>query len=162
MVFQYEVAGKRKRRDIDPAKAQGLLFIRSLAADAPAPLCKLYDLNQNLIVAAKLALGANGFSVTSVGGAKIDFPKQNVARLDYSNDKIVFLSDLKPAELVEKSKQGRKETLRLNKNLDNGSLQLEDKTYSKGLAIHAHTELTYNLDGKYQKFDAVLGMDTLV
>ena len=162
VVFQYEVAGNRKSRDIPPAKAQGLLFIRSLPADAPAPLCKVYDLNQNLIVAAKLALGANGFSVTSVGGAKIDFPKQNVARLDYSNDKIVFLSDLKPAEQVEKSKQGRKETVRMNKNLDNNPIEIDDQPFAKGLAMHAYTELVYNLDGKYQKFEAVLGMDAKV
>ena len=74
----------------------------------------------------------------------------------------MFLSDLKPADLVQKSKQGMKETLRQNKNLDNGSLQIGDVPYSKGLAIHAYTELTYNLDGKYQKFDAVLGMDAQV
>jgi hypothetical protein len=30
------------------------------------------------------------------------------------------------------------------------------------LAIHAYTELVYNLDGKYSKFEAVLGMDDQV
>jgi len=119
-------------------------------------------MHQGTLVASKVAMTATGFTVTTVAGAKFEFPRQAIARLDYSNDKVVFLSDMKPVELIEKSKQGRKETMKLNKNLDNGSLQLEEQFYSKGLAIHAHTEVTYNLEGKYQRFDAVLGMDALV
>lgn len=160
--FEYELAGQRRKRDLDPARAQGLLFLRTLSSDAPSPLCKVYDIYQGTYVASKLTLSADAFSLTTVGGVSLVLPKKVLARLDYSNDKVVFLSDMKPAELVEKSKQGRKETLHMNKNLDNGSLQLGDTVYSKGLAIHAYTEVTYNLDGKYQKLDAVLGMDTLV
>jgi hypothetical protein len=162
--FEYEVGGQRRKRDLDPTKpqVQGLLFLRSLPSDAPAPLCKVFDMHQGTLVASKVAMTATGFTVTTVAGAKFEFPRQAIARLDYSNDKVVFLSDMKPVELIEKSKQGRKETMKLNKNLDNGSLQLEEQFYSKGLAIHAHTEVTYNLEGKYQRFDAVLGMDALV
>jgi hypothetical protein len=108
-------------------------------------------------------MGANSFTVTTIAGVKIEYPRQAVARLDYSNDKVVFLSDLKPAELVEKSKQGRKDSVRMNRNLDNNNpIELEDQVYPKGLALHAYAELVYNLDGKYQKFDAVLGMDAKV
>jgi hypothetical protein len=164
ITFEFEVGGERRKKELDPTKAQvqGLLFLRSLPSNAPSPMCKVFDMHQGVLVASKLALGATGFTITTVAGPKFEFPKQAIARLDYSNDKVAFLSDLKPAELVEKTKQGRKETLKLNKNLDNGMLQLEDHSYSKGLAIHAHTEITYNLDGKYQKLDAMLGMDTLV
>ncbi len=162
--FEYEVGGQRKKKDLDPAKAQvfGLLFLRSLPSDAPSPLCKVVDVHQGVLVASKLAMSPTSFTITTVAGPKFEFPRQAIARLDYSNDKVVFLSDMKPAELIEKSKQGRKETMKLNKNLDNGPLQLEEQFYSKGLAIHSHTEVSYNLDGKYQKFEAVLGMDTLV
>src|SRR5207244_10310541 len=96
-------------------------------------------------------------------GARIELPRQSLARLEYSNDKVVFLSDLKAAEIVERSKQGRKDTVRMNRNLDNNNpIELGDQVYTKGLAIHAYSELTYNLDGKYQKFDAILGMDAKV
>src|SRR5262249_20129361 len=74
-------------------------------------------------------------------------------------DKVVFLSDLKPVEVIEKSRQGRKDNVHLDKNLENGSLQIKGEAYSKGLALHSHTELVYTLDGKYKKFQAVLGMD---
>jgi hypothetical protein len=162
LVFSFEIGGKQQTKEVDPTVAQGMAFLRTLGSDAPPALCKVFDTNQNVLMAAKLALGPNGFTVTTIAGAKIELPRPQVARLDYSNDKIVFLSDIKPADLVEKSKQGRKDTLKLNKNLENGALQIEDQVYSKGLAIHAHTELVYNLEGKYQKFEAVLGMDATV
>jgi hypothetical protein len=163
LTFEYEVAGNARKREIAPKKAHGLLFIRSLPGNAPPALCKVFDVNQNVLMASKLELGASSFTVTTIGGAKVELPRLSVARLDYSNDKVVFLSDLKPAEVVERSKQGRKDTLRMNRNLDNNNpIELGDQVYSKGLAIHAYSELTYNLDGKYQKFDAILGMDAKV
>jgi hypothetical protein len=160
--FEYDSGGSRRKREIDPARVQGMVFLRTLPTNAAAPVCKLYDASQNVVIAAKIELTDAGFSVTTVAGPRIVFPKQAVTRLDFSNDKVVFLSDLKPAELIEKTRQGRKDSLHLDKNLENGPLKIEGQTYAKGLAIHAHTELVYNLDGKYQKFEVVIGMDDVV
>src|SRR5207245_2560840 len=121
ITFEYEVGGQTRKRDLDLTRAQGLLFLRSLPASAPSPLCKIFHVHQGVYIAGKLALDADKFTVTTVAGPAFEFPRKAVARLDYSNDKVVFLSDMKPADVVEKSKQGRKETMKLNKNLDNGS-----------------------------------------
>jgi hypothetical protein len=160
--FEYGPSENKRKRDIDLANAQGVIFQRTLGADALPPLCKVHDVHQNVLVAAKLTLGEKTLTIDTVSGAHVEYPLAAVARLDYSNDKIVFLSDLKPAEQIEKSRQGRVEVLRLDKNLENGPLQLEGQIYAKGLALHAFTDLTYNLDGKYAKFEAVLGMDDQV
>ena len=160
--FEYDSGGNRRKREIDPARVQGMVFLRTLPANAAAPVCKVYDASQNVVVASKIEVTSTGFTVTAVAGPRITFPKPAVTRLDFSNDKVVFLSDLKPAEHIEKSRQGRKDTLHLDKNLENGPLKIEGQTYSKGLAIHAHSELVYNLDGKYQKFEVVIGMDDAV
>jgi alpha-galactosidase len=51
----------------------------------------------------------------------------------------------------------------MDTNLDGkGPLQVKGEVFTKGLAVHAHTELTYNLDGKYKKLEAVIGMDDAV
>jgi hypothetical protein len=157
--FEYEIGGERQKKDLDLSKAQGLLFLRSLPATAPSPLCKVFDTHQGVYVVSKLSLSGDNFTLALVAGPSLVLPRKIVARLDYSNDKVVFLSDLKPTELIEKSRQGRKEPMRLNKNLDNGPIRVGVTVYSRGLAIHAYTDATYTLDGKYQKFDAVLGMD---
>jgi hypothetical protein len=83
----------------------------------------------------------------------------NIARFDYNMGKLAFLSDMPPAKVVEKSGIGLVVAHRKDVNLDGEPIVL-DRPYAKGLSLHAHTELEYDLKGKYKKFTAVLGIDT--
>jgi hypothetical protein len=161
--FSLEVGGMRRTRGFPLDRVQGLVFMRTPAADAPSPLCKVIDLSQNSLIAAKLQLDGEKLKVITVSGAVLELPRSSLLRLDFTNDKIVFLSDMTPAALIYKSPTGRNDPPRMDTNLDGkGPLQVKGEVFSKGLAVHAHTELTYNLDGKYKKFEAVLGMDDVV
>lgn len=161
--FTLEVGGERRTRALDLDRVQGLVFQRPAIAGGLTPLCKVIDLKQNTLVAAKLELIQDKLKVFTVSGAAIELPRASIARLDFTNDKIVYLSDMKPAQQTYRSLTGRNDPPRLDANLDGkGPLQVKGETFSKGLALHAHTELTYNLDGKYKKFEAVLGMDDVV
>lgn len=160
--FTTEVGDKRQTRLLGVGLLQGLAFVRRPDPQAPTPLCKIVDQGQNAWIAARLQLADKVVKVTLVSGSTVELPTNALVMLDFTNDKLVYLSDLKPQELIERSKQGRKDGLHLDKNLDNGPLQMRGEVFRKGLAIHAHTELTYNLDGKFKKFDAVLGMDDTV
>jgi hypothetical protein len=161
IAFERQAGGVRKKREVDPARIQGMIFVRRDNSNVPQ-FCRVQDANQNLLIAAKIELTAQGMAITTVSGAKVELPKSAVCRLDFNNDKVVFLSDLKPAEIIQRSKQGRKDALGIDKNLDNGTLQIEEQPYNKGLAVHAHTELVYPIDGKYRRLEAVLGMDATV
>jgi hypothetical protein len=161
--FTLEVGGERRTRELDLDRVQGLVFQRTLATEAPSPLCKVFDFKENLLTAAKLELGPDNLKVTTVAGASIELPRSTLLRLDFTNDKIVYLSDMKPASMSYKSLTGRNDPPRMDTNLDGkGPLQIKGEVFSKGLAIHANTELNYNLDGKYKKFEAVIGMDDVV
>ncbi|CAN5275827.1 hypothetical protein BH10PLA2_BH10PLA2_15030 [soil metagenome] len=161
--FTLEVGGERKTRALDLDRVQGLVFQRSPATDAPSALCKVFDVKQNLLTAAKLELGPDNLKVITVAGATVDLPRATLVRLDFTNDKIVYLSDMKPTSMSYKSLTGRNDPPRMDTNLDGkGPLQIKGEVFSKGLAVHANTELNYNLDGKYKKFEAVLGMDDVV
>lgn len=162
IVFEYERQGARTKRELDPSRVQGLIFLNTLGAQAPSSVCQVYEVNQNTLVASRVTANAKGFAVTTVAGAKFELPRPAVARLDYRSDKLVYLSDLKPIEVIEKTRQGRKDGWRMDKNLENGSIQVEGQVYGKGLSLHSHTELVYALDGKYKEFKAILGMDDLV
>ena len=66
-----------------------------------------------------------------------------------------WISDLKAASV--KVGYG---SLGIDKTVNNsGALTLDGVTYDKGLGAHAPAELVYNLDGKYQFFHAVVGID---
>jgi hypothetical protein len=161
--FEIGIGNIKQKRTFPPTKTNvvGMIFLRNPGSEGPARLCNVFDVSHNTFAAAKLALDAKSFKITTVAGAVLECPRPTISRLEY--DKIIFLSDLKPIDTVQKSKQGRQENVKIDKNLENTPLKLDDQPpYSKGMAIHAHTELTYALDGKFSKLDAVVGMDASV
>jgi hypothetical protein len=44
-------------------------------------------------------------------------------------------------------------------NLDDKPMHVNNIAYEKGLALHAHTELVYDLKGDYREFRALVGLD---
>lgn len=72
-------------------------------------------------------------------------------------EKFEYLSDLTPASV--KVGYG---SLGIDKTVNNsGTLKLDGVEYSKGLGAHAPAELMYELDGKYDFFHAIVGIDDI-
>ncbi|MFO0969670.1 MAG: NPCBM/NEW2 domain-containing protein [Gemmataceae bacterium] len=141
-------------------KAHGLIFFRPDAA-AKEPLCRVFDSQGNVLTATSLKLVKDAFELKTTFGASIDLKEEAVARIDFNMGKLMFLSDLEPSRVVEKSRIGLAEPYRRDANLDGQPIQL-DQAYAKGLSLHAHTELEYPLQGKFKEFKAVLGVDSRV
>src|SRR5262249_53915326 len=129
---------------------------------APPVLCKVSDTQRDVLAASKVSLGDTGVMVTTPAGVTVTFPLTALARLDFSKGKLSFLSDLDPVQVKESSTEDRVDHYRRDKNLDNGPLTLAGKEYAKGLALHAFTELVYDIGGDYKELTAVLGIDDLV
>ncbi|MHC4177906.1 MAG: NPCBM/NEW2 domain-containing protein, partial [Planctomycetota bacterium] len=94
-----------------------------------------------------------------------------VRQIDFSRGKIVFLSDLEPESVTYTPYFGTGKALplltkfyalRKDKNLQSGPLQLAEKTYKKGLALHSRTRVVYRLPGRFSRFQAVAGIDNAV
>ena len=142
-------------------KVHGLVFWRP---DPPAesPICKVIDLDGNAIHAVKLAYAGDTLTVQTPFGAKVPLKADQVAKLDFNFGRLTYLSDLVPAKVVEKSGIGLVVRYRRDLNLDDEPILLDGKQYGKGLSMHAHTELEYNLGGKYKDLKGLLGADTRI
>lgn len=158
--IQFRLAGRDYA--IPLAQIHGAAFVRRENEHAPAVLCRLHDVHRNVLAVAAIELTGDRFVLTTVCGVKVEYPRSIVARLDFSGDKLAYLSDLEPVRVEQRSSLGRIEPYRRDKNLDDGPLRLAGEKFAKGLALHAYTELVYNLEGKYKEFRAVLGIDDLV
>jgi hypothetical protein len=147
-------------KDLDlPLKGlHGLIFHR-LEVPAEIPVCRVIDLVGNNLSAVKLGYdGKDTYNITTTFGAKLSLKADVLSTLDFNLGKLTFLSDLEPARVVEKSGVGLITRYRKDSNLDGQPILLE-KQHGKGLSMHAHTELEYNLAGKYKEFKAILGVD---
>jgi hypothetical protein len=163
-MIKFVTASTGKEREVPLANVHGLIFQRELDPNAPPVLCKLFATHRDLVMVSGVTKTASGLTVTTPAGAKIEFPMTQLTRLDYTLDKLAYLSQIKPSKVVQPTGfvGDFVRTYRENKNLDNGPLRIYGDTYALGLSMHAHTELEYDLKGDYREFHAIAGIDESV
>jgi len=100
----------------------------------------------------RLALGA-------AFGQPLSLALDRIARIEFRGGRLIFLSDLEPAEVKETPFFDLVWRYRRDRSVDGNPLRLGDRSYRKGLGVHSRCELTYALDGAYRRFLADVGID---
>ncbi|HEV3439661.1 MAG TPA: NPCBM/NEW2 domain-containing protein, partial [Gemmata sp.] len=144
----------------------GLVFAQPQPTQIAPTLCKVFDVFGNVLVAQSLEISSAGVVVTTVNGAVVKYPSSKaIAKLDYSQGNVAYLSDLDPQ--VEVPEIGVDEKgLRLNvtapfiknRGLSNEPLKLGSEVFPRGLSIAPDSKLTFNIGGDYREFKAVVGV----
>jgi hypothetical protein len=92
-------------------------------------------------------------------GAELDLPWQHVQRLSVRSDRLVYLSDLEPTAVEQTPALSRKwEWLRDRAPLGDG-IVLQGATHRRGLVLVPRTKLTFDLGGRFDWFEAAVGID---
>jgi len=158
MTFESETG---RKIDVPLTKIQGLHFQRQVDPDAKPPLFKLTDTQGNALLASSASFADKSLTATTPSGAKIAVSLPQLIKLDYSKGKLTYLSDFGPdkVKIVHDSTFGVFEPVYKDMNLNRKPIKLGRKPYPKGLAIHAYTEVTFDLDGEYREFKATIGID---
>ena len=108
---------------------------------------------------------------TSPTGRVMRRDLEQIAAIDLSRGKIVYLSDLKaeatrytPFFGLEKELPSRLEFFRprLEQTFESKPLRIAGTAFAKGLALHSRTEMTYSLGGRFSRLEAVAGIDDAV
>lgn len=71
-------------------------------------------------------------------------------------DDFIYISDM-PADYIVQGWEGM--TPGINASIAGRGIKLNGVIYKKGLGLHADSNAVYNLDGKYSRFTAVIGID---
>lgn len=150
--------GAGKKRIVPLNGIAGLIFERGVNPEAAPVVCKITDTSRNTLQASAVASTPAGIAVTTPAGAKIEFAPAMLARLDYSGGKLTWLSDLDPVSVVESFFDGNPFHYLRDRSQD-GPIRLDNQTYTRGLSLHAHTELEYDLKGDYREFKAIAGIN---
>ena len=99
---------------------------------------------------------------TTAWGCAVTLPLADLVSLHVERGPAVYLSDLKPTAEVtaytgvawpwrpDRAATGRPLTLRTPAGVE---------TFDRGLGTHSRTRLRYDLAGRYQRFEAVVGLD---
>ena len=106
-----------------------------------------------------VSLTEKSLRLDSALAGNLESPREQLARVAFRNGKLVYLSDLEPAEVKETPYFDQVWRYRRDTSLDGNPLRLRGRVYRKGLGVHSRCELTYELDGKFSRFCTDMGID---
>jgi hypothetical protein len=154
----------KKARPFVQGNIHGMIFIRAPDPKAPSLLLKLTDEYGNVVVASSAVSTPTGLTVTTQTGLKLDYTTKQIVRMDYSQGKLTYLSDLTPTRVnfqddADDSRTGKFVTDRSLKLEGKALMKLKGELYPKGLALLAPVEVEYDLGGDYREFRAMVGID---
>jgi hypothetical protein len=93
------------------------------------------------------------------GGDTLEFLVTHLSSLQFLGGRAVYLSDLEPAQYRFTPYLSVSWPWHRDRNVLGGPLQLRGATFAKGIGLHSQSELTWNLDGRYERFLANIGID---
>lgn len=100
---------------------------------------------------------------TTLTGAKVSVPLADVLAVDVFGGKATYLSDLKPKAAKEEAFGAVAWPWAADRSVKGNPLKLKtvlgEEAFGKGLGLHSKTTLTYDLGGKYRRFEATVGLD---
>jgi NPCBM/NEW2 domain len=92
-------------------------------------------------------------------GPTFELPETSMIAVDVRQDAAVDLADLTPTRYEHRAYLGAAWPLMKDAAVSGQPLRLDGQTYEKGLGTHAACKVVYQLDAKYQRFDAIVGID---
>jgi NPCBM/NEW2 domain len=96
-------------------------------------------------------------------GQKVELPLAVVAGLDVLQGKAAYLSDLKPKKVEQAGFLGVAWPWAADRTVHGTALRVTtaggESTHDKGLGTHPRTVLSYDLGGKYGRFEALVEID---
>jgi hypothetical protein len=148
------------------SKVYGLVYRRPPAADLPPAVCRITDAAGSQWPVRSLALAAK-LKWTTPAGLSMSQTLDDIARIDFSGGKLLYLGDLKPESVTWTPYFGGREPLpsmkrfyapRFDCGFDSRPLLLGKTEYHKGLALYSRTEMIYRLPERFSRFLAVAGI----
>jgi hypothetical protein len=79
--------------------------------------------------------------------------------LQSMSDQVVYLSDVEPADYRHVPYLSIEWPLQRDRNARGEPLTVAGQRYLKGIGMHSASRVTYRLDGKYRRFDALVAVD---
>ncbi len=91
--------------------------------------------------------------------SSVEVPLGRVAALDLRQGTAVYLSDLEPKGYEHTPFLGASWPYARDGSVSGGELRLAGSTYDKGVSLHSESRLSYDLGGRYRRFEAEVGLD---
>ena len=141
-----------------PDSTYGIVFATGM--QKPAPPQALAVLKDGSIWAGRLTGGdADSVHLELTDGGKVVLPVGELDEIRFRSDRVLFLSDLDPAEYVFEPFATTRWPWRRDRSAANRPLRIGDQNFDRGIGMHSQATLTYDLPAGFSKLAAVIGID---
>ncbi|WP_435010743.1 NPCBM/NEW2 domain-containing protein [Tundrisphaera lichenicola] len=156
--FLFRYQGKTRKLPIE--LAEGLVMADRPEPDQPDELRSTFTLPGGVAVSGRWkGLDATSWKVETPWGQEVSLPAAEIQGVRSRGGRVTYLSDLAPAKVEEVPFFGRTYSWRRDIGLLGDPLRMDGRTFDRGVSVHSRSSLTYDLDGKYDTFEALVGFD---
>jgi hypothetical protein len=92
-------------------------------------------------------------------GPVVALPIGQLSEIQFRSDRIVFLSDLAPANYQFEPFGNTQWPYRLNRSAANHPIRIGGQAFERGIGMHSKSTLTYDLKGEFTQLAATIGID---
>lgn len=177
---QIEFTWDGEAMGVKRSKVAGLAYYHARQSPTQAPVCWLDLRSGGRLPVAEITFHQERVQVTTISGLALTFPVEEIREADYSQGKLIYLSDLQPtrqqwtprinlpvaAALIRQHGLPRRDLSFTGSALTlffpaphSGAAEGQLKNYSKGLALRSRTELHYRRPKGMQRFITLAGID---
>jgi hypothetical protein len=156
--LQIEV--ERQRTSMAPAKLAAVAFSSDDASGATRKAYMKVVLSQGgRLSLTGVTCDGTRLTGTTLFGLGVSIPVDDIAAITVHQERAVYLSDLKPSKVQDNPYLGDKLTVHNDRNALGDELLAGGQCFDKGVGMRSGTKVTYALDGKYKRLEAVVGLD---
>ncbi len=134
------------------------LVLAAVAGAKPGPAVCVID-DGYRVAGHILRTSSDSISLRGVSDVTISLSVPTIREIQFNSTRVVYLSDLKPSDQQQRSVFDIHWPVRFDRAVSNRPLALNGRSYAKGLGVHAHSEVTYQLGQAYRSFAATIGID---
>lgn len=116
-------------------------------------------IDSSRVTAISLSTDAKGARLKLAGGVALTVPTEAIVALQPLGGRVVYLSDLKPASYRHIPFLELSWPYRLNESVAGRLLRADGCLYLKGIGMHSPSRIAYDVDGRYERFDAEVAID---
>lgn len=152
-------------KDVRGAEVAAVAFNPILAKPRrpKGPYARVVLADGSRLALTNAALADRTMKAETLFGLKVELQLEAIVALDVFQGKAAYLSDLKPKKVEQAGFLRAESPWAADRTVAGAPLRLAlkegESTFDKGLGTHPRTVLTYDLGGKYRRFEALVGLD---
>lgn len=153
---------REQRRTVPLRLVEGIVFAEGPSPSEPEynePIASVSLTDDQTISGFCRAISETTWTLETAWGATLKVPTSDVRSVRFRGTRMTYLSDLEPSQVEQVPYFGRLVPWRRDTSLSGGPLRIDGQTFERGIAVHSYCELTYDLNGRFETFEALVGFD---